>query len=97
VWTAASEVKHQSPSDFLWKEQDRFNTAPNCTTILCKPNDIKIAEVNVKGLFVKLINSSPDKELEIGNHTLRQNVDGRAVSLYRFLPGIIMQANSTVT
>nr|XP_020765681.1 lamin tail domain-containing protein 1 isoform X2 [Odocoileus virginianus texanus] len=59
--------------------------------------DIKIAEVNVKGLFVKLINSSPDKELEIGNHTLQQNVDGRAVSLYRFLPGIIMQANSTVT
>ena len=46
---------------------------------------------------MKLINSSPDKELEIGNHTLQQNVDGRAVSLYRFLPSIIMQANSTVT
>uniref|UniRef100_A0A8B9WBC3 Lamin tail domain containing 1 n=1 Tax=Bos mutus grunniens TaxID=30521 RepID=A0A8B9WBC3_BOSMU len=59
--------------------------------------DIKIAEVNVKGLFVKLINSSPDKELEIGNHTLQQNVGGQTISLYRFLPGIIMQANSTVT
>ncbi|KAG5212431.1 hypothetical protein JEQ12_014860, partial [Ovis aries] len=59
--------------------------------------DIKIAEVNVKGLFVKLINSSPDKEMEIGNHTLQQNVDGQTISLYRFLPGIIMQANSTVT
>ncbi|KAB0349843.1 hypothetical protein FD754_014700, partial [Muntiacus muntjak] len=43
VWTAASEVKHQSPSDFLWKEQDRFNTAPNCTTILCKPNGEAVA------------------------------------------------------
>ena len=53
--------------------------------------------MNVKGLFVKLINSSPDKELEIGNHTLQQNVGGQTISLYRFLPGIIMQANSTVT
>ena len=46
---------------------------------------------------MKLINSSPDKEMEIGNHTLQQNVDGQTISLYRFLPGIIMQANSTVT
>ncbi|TKC47213.1 hypothetical protein EI555_007376, partial [Monodon monoceros] len=59
--------------------------------------DIKIAEVNVKGLCVKLINSSLDKELEIGNHILQQNVDGQTVSLYQFLPNIIMQANSTVT
>ncbi|XP_061061209.1 lamin tail domain-containing protein 1 isoform X2 [Eubalaena glacialis] len=59
--------------------------------------DIKIAEVNVKGLCVKLINSSVDKELEIGNHILQQNVDGQTVSLYQFLPNIIMQANSTVT
>uniref|UniRef100_A0A8C9M826 Lamin tail domain containing 1 n=1 Tax=Panthera tigris altaica TaxID=74533 RepID=A0A8C9M826_PANTA len=59
--------------------------------------DIKIAEVNVKGLFVKLINSSLDKELEIGGHILQQNVNGQTVSLYRFLPNIIMQANRTVT
>ncbi|XP_059791475.1 lamin tail domain-containing protein 1 isoform X2 [Balaenoptera ricei] len=59
--------------------------------------DIKIADVNVKGLCVKLINSSLDKELEIGNHILQQNVDGQTVSLYQFLPNIIMQANSTVT
>uniref|UniRef100_A0A667HT22 Lamin tail domain containing 1 n=1 Tax=Lynx canadensis TaxID=61383 RepID=A0A667HT22_LYNCA len=59
--------------------------------------DIKIAEVNVKGLFVKLINSSLDKELEIGGYILQQNVNGQTVSLYRFLPNIIMQANHTVT
>nr|XP_058937175.1 lamin tail domain-containing protein 1 isoform X5 [Kogia breviceps] len=59
--------------------------------------DIKIAEVHVKGLCVKLINSSLDKELEIGNHILQQNVDGQTVSLYQFLPNIIMQANSMVT
>ncbi|XP_039738395.1 lamin tail domain-containing protein 1 [Pteropus medius] len=59
--------------------------------------DIKIAEVNAMGLFVKLINSSHDKEVEIGNHILQQNVNGQRISLYRFLPSIIMQANSTVT
>ncbi|XP_077630701.1 lamin tail domain-containing protein 1 isoform X3 [Crocuta crocuta] len=59
--------------------------------------DIKIAEVNVKGLFVKLINSSLDKELEIGNYILQQKVNGQTISLYRFLPNIIMQANCTVT
>ncbi|XP_033622185.1 lamin tail domain-containing protein 1 [Fukomys damarensis] len=59
--------------------------------------DIKIAEVNVKGLFVKLLNSSLDKEVAIGNHILQQNVKGKAVSLYRFLPNVIMRAGSTVT
>nr|XP_054363115.1 lamin tail domain-containing protein 1 isoform X2 [Mirounga angustirostris]XP_054363116.1 lamin tail domain-containing protein 1 isoform X2 [Mirounga angustirostris] len=59
--------------------------------------DIKIAEVNFKGLFVKLINSSLDKELEIGGHILQQNMNGQTVSLYRFPPNIIMQANCTIT
>lgn len=59
--------------------------------------DIKIAEVNAMGLYVKLINSSLDKEVEIGNHFLQQNVNGQRVSVYQFLPSIIMQANTTVT
>ncbi|XP_037586824.1 lamin tail domain-containing protein 1 isoform X2 [Cebus imitator] len=59
--------------------------------------DVKIAEVNVKGLFIKLVNSSLDKEMAIGDHILRQNVNGQTISLYQFLPNIIMQANSTVT
>ncbi|XP_074124917.1 lamin tail domain-containing protein 1 isoform X2 [Sminthopsis crassicaudata] len=43
VWAAASKVKHHPPSDFLWKEQDKFKTSSNCTTILCKPNGEAIA------------------------------------------------------
>ncbi|KAM9230267.1 lamin tail domain-containing protein 1 [Dugong dugon] len=58
---------------------------------------IKIADVNANGLFVRLINSSRDKEMEIGDHILQQNLNGQRVSSYRFLPKIIMQANSTVT
>ncbi|XP_032623165.1 lamin tail domain-containing protein 1 isoform X2 [Chelonoidis abingdonii] len=38
VWTADAKVPHKPPSDFLWKEQVRFQTGPECTTILCEPN-----------------------------------------------------------
>ncbi|XP_031239735.1 lamin tail domain-containing protein 1 isoform X2 [Mastomys coucha] len=59
--------------------------------------DIKIAEVNVKGFFVRLVNSSNEKEVEIGNHILQQNVKGHAVSLYQFPDNITLQASSMVT
>ncbi|XP_068962311.1 lamin tail domain-containing protein 1-like [Petaurus breviceps papuanus] len=59
--------------------------------------DIKIVEVSGSGLFVKIINSSPDKELAIGDHILQQNVNGHAVSFYKFHPNIRMPANATVT
>lgn len=57
VWAAASEAKHQPPADFLWKEQNKFKTSPNCTTILCKPN----GEVSVQLLTTgfKRMDSSP--------------------------------------
>lgn len=57
--------------------------------------DIKIIEVN--DLFVKLVNSSPNQELEIGNHILQQNINGKPDSMYHFPPNITLQANSTVT
>ncbi|XP_054299144.1 lamin tail domain-containing protein 1 isoform X3 [Pongo pygmaeus] len=56
--------------------------------------DVEIAEVNVKGLFVKLINSSLDKEMAIGDHILQQNVNGQTISLYRFLPNMVWAAAS---
>ncbi|XP_053893035.1 lamin tail domain-containing protein 1 isoform X4 [Malaclemys terrapin pileata] len=43
VWTADAKVLHKPPSDFLWKEQDRFKTGPECTTILCGPNGQAVA------------------------------------------------------
>lgn len=68
-----------------------------CVLFSSSLGDVEIAEVNVKGLFVKLINSSLDKEMAIGDHILQQNVNGQTISLYQFLPNIVMQANSTVT
>ncbi|KAK3718286.1 hypothetical protein QZH41_010096, partial [Actinostola sp. cb2023] len=43
VWTAASLMRHNPPSDFLWKEQHKWGTGPECTTILCKPNGQAVA------------------------------------------------------
>lgn len=43
VWSAASLTRHNPPSDFLWKEQHKWGTGPECTTILCKPNGQAVA------------------------------------------------------
>ena len=31
-------ILHQPPTDFVWKEQFKWGTGPECTSILCKPN-----------------------------------------------------------
>ncbi|XP_051857283.1 lamin tail domain-containing protein 1 isoform X2 [Antechinus flavipes] len=83
-----------------------FNSKRHLTTSGLSPDDsdtsnsnalgdIKIVEVS--GLFVKIINSSPDKELTIGDHILQQNVNGRVVSFYRFHPNIRLPANAAIT
>ncbi|XP_040291501.1 lamin tail domain-containing protein 1 [Bufo bufo] len=38
VWASAAGVPHKPPTDFLWKDQNKFVTEPKCTTILCNPN-----------------------------------------------------------
>ncbi|XP_072001178.1 lamin tail domain-containing protein 1 isoform X2 [Engystomops pustulosus] len=43
VWASASGVPHKPPTDYLWKEQNKFVTEPKCTTILCNPNGQAVA------------------------------------------------------
>lgn len=43
VWSASSLAQHKPPSDFLWKDQHKWGTGPECTTILCKPNGQAVA------------------------------------------------------
>lgn len=43
VWSAQSLARHNPPSDFLWKDQHKWGTGPECTTILCKPNGQAVA------------------------------------------------------
>lgn len=39
VWAGSNDpILHQPPSDYVWKEQQKWGTGPECTTILCKPN-----------------------------------------------------------
>lgn len=49
MWAAAAEAKPEPPTDFVWEEQNRFRSSPDCTTILCKPNGE--VSVGVKGCY----------------------------------------------
>ncbi|XP_010216148.1 PREDICTED: lamin tail domain-containing protein 1 [Tinamus guttatus] len=43
VWAANAEALPKPPSDFLWKDLERFKTGFNCATILCEPNGQAVA------------------------------------------------------
>ncbi|XP_010070969.1 PREDICTED: lamin tail domain-containing protein 1-like, partial [Pterocles gutturalis] len=43
VWTADATVLHKPPSDFLWKDLQRFRTSLDCATILCEPSGQAVA------------------------------------------------------
>ncbi|RXM33368.1 GTPase KRas [Acipenser ruthenus] len=58
---------------------------------------IEIAEVDQSGRFVRLVNSSPELEEDIGGFILQQNVGGHPVAVYRFPPRTRMKADATVT
>ena len=38
VWARTDEVSQQPPQTFVWNEQEKWGTGPECTTILAKPN-----------------------------------------------------------
>ena len=39
IWSGSQDaIEHQPPKDWVWKEQHKWGTGPECTTILCKPN-----------------------------------------------------------
>lgn len=38
VWSRTEEIEQQPPHTFVWNEQKRWGTGPECTTILAKPN-----------------------------------------------------------
>ncbi len=38
IWARTDEVVQQPPHTFIWNEQEKWGTGPECTTILAKPN-----------------------------------------------------------
>ena len=55
MWSAASLAHHNPPSDFLWKDQHKWGTGPECTTILCKQNG-QVGVLNMSGHIVRVKN-----------------------------------------
>ncbi|XP_060595540.1 uncharacterized protein LOC132749698 isoform X4 [Ruditapes philippinarum] len=54
IWSGSQDPKeHQPPKDFVWKEQQKWGTGPECTTILCKPNGQAIAWMTAAHRFTK--------------------------------------------
>ncbi|KAM9639991.1 lamin tail domain-containing protein 1 [Morphnus guianensis] len=59
--------------------------------------NLKIAEIDPGGHFVKILNCAPEKEESIGDYLLKQDVQGQLVAVFRFPPKTRMGPNSTVT
>ncbi|XP_066489939.1 lamin tail domain-containing protein 1 isoform X2 [Tiliqua scincoides] len=59
--------------------------------------NLKIVEVHPNGLYMKILNTSPDQEESIGGHTLQQNLYGHPVLTFHFPPKIRMKAGSRIT
>ncbi|BFZ04152.1 hypothetical protein BsWGS_07191 [Bradybaena similaris] len=44
VWSAMNDPSlHNPPTDFFWKESQKWETASQCTTVLCRPNGQAVA------------------------------------------------------
>ncbi|KAL4224796.1 Intermediate filament tail domain-containing protein [Mactra antiquata] len=71
VWSGSQDpIEHQPPKDFVWKEQQKWGTGPECTTILCKPNGQAIAWMTAAHRFTK----NPYEELSASGSPIEQPV-----------------------
>ncbi|BFZ16243.1 hypothetical protein BsWGS_19281 [Bradybaena similaris] len=44
VWSAMNDPElHNPPTDYLWQEQEKWETGPECSTILCQANGQAVA------------------------------------------------------
>ncbi|XP_014812481.1 PREDICTED: lamin tail domain-containing protein 1 [Calidris pugnax] len=77
-----------------------FQAVCRCLDEVCLKSaigNLKIAEVDPGGYFVKILNCAPEKEESIGDYLLKQDVQSRPVVVFRFPPETRMGPNSTVT
>ncbi|XP_041110917.1 lamin-B2-like isoform X2 [Polyodon spathula] len=81
LWSAAANVSHKPPEDFLWKEQNRFGTGPECTTIFCRPNGQAIAWYTPARWNVRLQQAwqepVSDEEVQTRSHSALLYNDGK--------------------
>ncbi|XP_070199306.1 uncharacterized protein [Littorina saxatilis] len=65
VYAGCNDHKlHNPPTEFIWKEQQKWGTGPECTTILCRPNGQAIAWTTAAHRFTRdpfqEVQSEPD-------------------------------------
>lgn len=81
LWSAAANVSHKPPKDFLWKEQNRFGTGPECTTIFCRPNGQAVAWYTPARWNVRLQQAwqdpVSDEEVQTRSHSALLSNDGK--------------------
>jgi len=54
IWAAMNDPQlHNPPTDFFWKEQQKWGTGPECTTILCRANGQAVAWTTAAHRFTK--------------------------------------------
>ncbi|XP_053320395.1 lamin tail domain-containing protein 1 [Spea bombifrons] len=95
------ETRDSHPSAKETVSLTKITQKPPCTandhaaaTSSCL-GDLEIRDV--RPTSVMIINSSADKEEDVGGYILQQNVGGHPVSLYRFPPSVRIVPNAAVT
>ncbi|XP_060114515.1 lamin tail domain-containing protein 1 [Heteronotia binoei] len=89
----------ETPSlwDLVGKTEEKSTAAEYISSSACSAiGNLKIVELHPSGHFVKIINSSPNTEEDIGDYILQQNVNGHPISSYKFPPRIRMKTNSEI-
>ncbi|XP_078333250.1 lamin-B2.L-like isoform X7 [Crassostrea virginica] len=85
VWAGSNDpILHQPPSDYVWKEQQKWGTGPECTTILCKPNGQAIAWTTAAHRFTKnaFEEPSPASQQVVADEPVQddQNIDNDSLT-----------------
>ncbi|XP_075043569.1 lamin tail domain-containing protein 2 [Mixophyes fleayi] len=58
---------------------------------------LKIVEVNSLGYFIRILNTSPHQDIDIGGYILRQLEGEHAISMYRFPQNLLISALQHIT
>nr|XP_033809282.1 lamin tail domain-containing protein 1 isoform X2 [Geotrypetes seraphini] len=86
-----NEIKEKKHRRRELSKDNRYDTV-----ISSAIGNMKITEVDPNGLCVRVSNTS-EREDDIGDYILQQNVGGHPVTKYRFPPKIRVKAQTTVT
>ncbi|XP_031158435.1 uncharacterized protein LOC116052086 isoform X3 [Sander lucioperca] len=107
IWASGCDVKRDTPTDLVWKDQTPWGTGEQLLVSLYSQNGelgarkfsegrIIVNEVDPEGKYVRLTNkSNKDKPLE--GWELHLQINNRKPSMYKSFYSFILKAGGTVT